>query len=334
MILNSGARTDIPAFYGSWFMNRLNEKCVLVRNPYYPEQITRYELTPDVVDLLVFCTKNPAPVLQYIAQPPLSLFRQYWFVTITPYGTDIEPYVPPSDQVLSSLKQLTDSLEKLHAANPFLHAEGKQCVCWRYDPVFITDKYPLSFHIDAFRHMAHELSGYTGECVISFIDLYAKTKRNFPDAREVSDGERIVLAEAFGKAGAKYGIRIKTCAEPFDLKAYGIQQSGCLSGTLVERLINCSGQHLTVDVPSAEPLRKSCGCIPSRDIGMYNTCPHGCRYCYANYSRAAVLENYRLHEDTSPLLIGQVQKGDIIKNAEQHSWIHQKPASDIQPELW
>jgi PAS domain-containing protein len=334
MILNSGARTDIPAFYSSWFMNRLDEKFVLVRNPYYPEQITRYTLTPDVVDVLVFCTKNPAPMLTHIAQQPLASFRQYWFVTITPYGTDLEPYVPPSEQVISSFKQLADSLETLHSSNPLLHTDGKHCVCWRYDPVFITDTYSLSFHIDSFNHIARELSGYTNECVISFIDLYAKTKRNFPEAREVTAEERTVLAEAFGRTGSECGIRIKTCAEPFDLRAYGIQQSGCLTGTLVEKLINCSGQHFSIAVPAAEPLRKSCGCIPSRDIGMYNTCPHGCRYCYANYNRATVLKNYGLHDDSSPLLIGHVQDGDIIKNAEQHSWIHDKTTTDIQPELW
>ena len=200
--------------------------------------------------------------------------------------------------------------------------------------VIITDTYSVSFHIDAFNRMAHALSGYTNECVISFIDLYAKTKRNFQEAREVTDRERTVLAEAFGRTGAECGITIKTCAEPFDLETYGIRQSGCLSGPLIERLINCGGQHFSVAVPSAEPLRKSCRCIPSRDIGMYNTCPHGCRYCYANYNRATVLENYALHDDSSPLLIGQVQDGDSIKNAEQHSWIHGRTGQVIQPELW
>ena len=147
-------------------------------------------------------------MLTHIAQQPLSSFRQYWFVTITPYGTDIEPYVPPSEQVISSFKQLSDSLETLHAANPLFHAAGKRCICWRYDPVFITDTYSLSFHIDTFNHMARELSGYTNECVISFIDLYAKTKRNFPEAREVTAEERTILAEAFGRTGAECGIRI------------------------------------------------------------------------------------------------------------------------------
>ena len=128
MIINSGMRTDIPSFYSEWFMNRIREGKVLVRNPYFGEQVTEYELTPDKVDLLIFCTKDPAPMLKYIDE--LKDFNMFWFVTITPYGKDIEPYVRDKQAILDSFMELSSKL-------------GIRKVSWRYDPILITDKYNL-----------------------------------------------------------------------------------------------------------------------------------------------------------------------------------------------
>lgn len=165
MIINTGMRTDVPAFYSEWLMNRLRAGFVLVRNPYRPELVTRYELNPDVVDCIAFCTKNPAPVLKYLDE--LKIFHQYWFVTITPYGKDIEPNVPPKEDVMRDFIALSKAV-------------GINCVGWRYDPIFIDNIYTLERHIADFEQMCKMLSGYTKVCVISFIDLYEKVKRNFP----------------------------------------------------------------------------------------------------------------------------------------------------------
>ena len=166
MVINTGQRTDIPAFYADWFVNRLKAGFVLVRNPYNPRSVTRYRLSPEVVDLIGFCTKNPAPML-----PHMDLLRpygQFWYVTITPYGKEIEPGVPDKREVLESFRRLSDTV-------------GPDRVGWRYDPVFISGDYPAERHIRAFEYMAQTLSGYTHTAVISFVDLYEKTKRNFPE---------------------------------------------------------------------------------------------------------------------------------------------------------
>ena len=180
MIINTGMRTDIPAFYTPWFLNRLREGFVLVRNPYRPEQVTRYRLSPDVVDLIGFCTKDPAPLLPHL--DALEPYGQYWFVTITPYGRDIEPGVPPVERVLESFRQLSDQV-------------GADRVGWRYDPIFLSDKYTLDFHRRAFAKMAEALAGYTHACVISFIDLYPKVTRNFPEALPVGREDRLALGQ-------------------------------------------------------------------------------------------------------------------------------------------
>ncbi|MCH5147714.1 MAG: DUF1848 domain-containing protein, partial [Clostridiales bacterium] len=159
MILQTGMRTDIPAFYARWFLNRIKEGYVLVRNPYNPSAVTKYRIDPTVVDLIAFCTKNPAPMLEHM--DVLKPYGQYWFVTITPYGKEIEPNVPDKAKVIEDFKTLSKAV-------------GVNSVGWRYDPIFITEKYSLDFHLQTFEKMAKELSGYTHTCVISFIDIYKK----------------------------------------------------------------------------------------------------------------------------------------------------------------
>ena len=301
MIINTGMRTDIPAYYSKWFINRIREGFVLVRNPYYPNQVTRYSLTPDVVDVLEFCTKNPEPMLTYMNE--LKDFRQFWFVTITPYGKVIEPNVPDKEIVMDSFKKLSDIV-------------GSRSVGWRYDPIFITDKYSLDFHKEAFEKMAENLSGYTDQAVISFIDLYSKTKRNFPEAREVALEERAKIGQAFAESGKKHGMMIRTCLEGNDLAGFGIDVSGCMTKEVLERAI---GTELVV--PNRKNPREGCGCLLGNDIGMYNTCGHFCRYCYANYDKRTVVENMKKHDPKSPFLIGGAMEGDRITNAKQMSYI-------------
>lgn len=301
MIINTGSRTDIPAFYSEWFYNRIKEGFVCVRNPYYPEQILRYRLSPDVVDCLVFCTKNPEPMFSRLDE--LNRFRQFWFVTITPYGKEIEPKVPPKEQVMESFCKLSEKV-------------GLSAVGWRYDPIFISDKYTLEFHIDMFENMAERLSGYVDHCVISFIDLYEKTKRNFKGVREVSREERLALGQQFVQIGKKYGIAIRTCCEGEELAQFGIDCSGCMTQKVIEKAID-----FTLDVPKMKMPREGCDCLLGSDIGAYNTCGNGCLYCYANYDMEIVRQNMRQHDPASPILIGGIGVGEIVKDARQESWL-------------
>jgi len=298
MILNTGSRTDIPAFFSEWFFNRIREGYVLVRNPYYPRKVTKYLLDPDIVDCINFCTKNPAPMLPRIHE--LDGFGQFWYVTITPYGKEIEPHVPPADQVIESFQTLSELV-------------GLSRIGWRYDPIFLTEKYSLESHIASFEKMAAELAGYTDVCVISFLDLYEKTRRNFPAGKEVEQKDRLALGKAFSEIGREHGIKIKSCAEGTELEGCGVDCSGCLTWEVIERAV---GQKLRHDSGSTST-RSSCSCLLSCDIGAYNTCGHGCVYCYANYDSEIVRKNRGLHDPFSPFLIGGSADGDIITNARQ-----------------
>lgn len=303
MILNTGNRTDIPAYYSPWFYNRVRDGYVLVRNPYYPQQVTRYRLTPDVVDCLCFCTKNPDPMLERLEE--LRPFNQLWFVTITPYGKDIEPNVPEKRRVMESFKSLSTLV-------------GAERIIWRYDPIFIAENlgYSVDFHIQSFEVMAAELQEYTGTCIISFIDLYAKTKRNFPGVKEVAGEQREQLGEAFSQIAQRYGLSIKSCCEGIALQKYGIDPSGCMTKEVIEQAIQ-SPLDLAGQLSRA---RQECGCLLGSDIGAYNTCGHGCLYCYANYDQETVRENRKRHDPESPFLVGGHEAYDEIKDARQESF--------------
>ena len=301
MIINTGQRTDIPAFYTDWFVNRLKAGFVLVRNPYNPRSVTRYRLSPEVVDLIGFCTKNPAPML-----PHLDLLRpygQFWYVTITPYGKEIEPGVPDKREVLDSFRRLSDTV-------------GPDRMGWRYDPVFISGEYPAGRHIRAFEYMAQTLSGYTRTAVISFVDLYEKTKRNFPEVRPVTAEQRLLLGKAFVEITGQYGMTLRPCGEGDELAPFGADCSGCMTVAMYEQAL---GRRLKV--PKTAPARKECACYLGGDIGAYNTCGHLCRDCYANYDAATVRKNLAAHDPESPLLIGHLEPGDQVHEAKQESWI-------------
>ena len=305
MIINTGQRTDIPAFYSQWFANRLKAGFVLVRNPYNPKSVIRYRLTPDVVDLVGFCTKNPAPMLPYMDL--LEPFGQWWYVTITPYGKDIEPNVPDKLKVLESFRQLSEII-------------GADRMGWRYDPIFIIEEWPAERHIKAFEYMARTLEGYTHTAVISFIDLYEKTRKNFPEVQSVPGDEKLRLGKAFVEIASKYGMTVRPCAEGTDLARFGADCSGCMTVAMYEKALRKN-----LIVPRFAPARKECACYLGCDIGAYNTCGHLCRYCYANYDAATVRHNMKMHDPESPLLIGHLLPDDEVHDAVQESWIDPNP---------
>lgn len=300
MILNTGSRTDIPAYYSDWFYNRIQAGYVLVRNPYYPTQITKYLLNPEVIDIIVFCTKNPLPMIDRLSL--LADFDTFWFVTITAYEQDIEPYVPPKEQVINSFCRLASLV-------------GSKRMSWRYDPVFITDQYSIEYHIEQFGRMAEALSGYTDQCVVSFIDLYEKTKRNFRGIRSVTALEQERLIAGFSQIAKANGMQIHLCCENAGLVRENVDADGCMSKAVLEKALGCR-----LNVPKKRLARSECSCLLGADIGAYNTCGHGCLYCYANYDRETVVKNRKLHNAASPLLIGAVAENDVIKTAEQKSW--------------
>lgn len=222
MIINTGQRTDIPAFYSEWFANRLKKGFVCVRNPYNLNRVSRYRLDPSVVDVIGFCTKNPAPMFPYMGL--LKNYGQYWFVTITPYGRDIEPNVPDKHKLLEDFQKVSKTV-------------GIKSVGWRYDPIFISEKYTPDYHLHAFEQIASTLDGYTKTVVISFIDLYPKVRKNFPEAQEVTKEMRLLLGRRMIEIAAAHGMTVKPCAEGDELAAFGADCGGCMRISDYEKAI-------------------------------------------------------------------------------------------------
>ena len=284
---------------------------MLVRNPYNPSQVTKYSLSPEVVDLIAFCTKNPAPMLSHM--DVLKSYGQYWFVTITPYGKDIEPNVPDKEKVMEDFKRLSDIV-------------GADSMGWRYDPIFIDGKHSVEWHISEFEKMAETLSGYTQSCVISFIDIYKKVERNFPYAREVSKQNRITLGKELIRIADRYGMTVRPCAEGNDLEPFSADCLGCMTVNTFE-----SALHSNLDVPKRKNNQRNgqCACLLGVDIGAYDTCGHLCKYCYANTNATLVKENMRKHDPASPFLVGGNMTGDVIHKAQQKSWIDRQMRLEI-----
>lgn len=301
MIISTGMRTDIPAFYSKWLINRIKAGFVYVRNPYVLHQVTRYELNPQVVDCLCFCTKNPLPILPYLNE--IDPFRQFWFVTITPYGKDIERNVPAKEKVIEAFKELSRRV-------------GINGINWRYDPVFYGCGFDLQRHIQEFEKIAKALKGYTDTCVISFLDLYEKVKKNAPGIYPPTIEEQKELGKAFATIAAKQGIQLRTCCEGTHLLECGIDTSGCQTTEIIEKAIQ-----VPLNTPKRKNARAICPCLLGQDIGAYNTCGHLCSYCYANMDEQIVMNNRKRHDPNSPFLIGNVQKDDKITQARQESYI-------------
>ena len=236
---------------------------------------------------------------------PHGAASSLWAVLVChdPYGPEIEPHVPPKAQVLQDFIALSKIV-------------GPDCIAWRYDPIFLSDTYTAARHIADFEQMAAVLSGYTRTCVISFIDLYEKVRRNFPQVKSVPHTERETLGKAFIEIGRKYGMTIRPCAEGTALARYGADCSGCMTQKTFETAL-----HRPLRLPPQKPARRECACCLTADIGAYNTCGHGCLYCYANAGRVAVARNMRMHDPASPFLVGHSQPGDVIHEAKQESWL-------------
>ncbi len=266
MIISCSRRTDIPAFYSDWFFKRLHEGYVLVRNPMNPQQVRNISLAPADVDCLVFWTKDPAPILDKLLL--LTDYNYYFQFTLTPYGKDIEPHLPLKTEILDTFLRLSDKI-------------GKKKIIWRYDPILLSEKYNIDYHVDHFNNMAKQLSEYTEKCVISFIDMYHHINSRMADiyVRPPNESEMRILAQSIARIACSFGIKVETCAEKIDLANLGIEHGKCIDDQLISEL---TGRKLNITKDRYQ--RELCGCFTSVDIGEYNTCKHLCKYCYANVS--------------------------------------------------
>ena len=299
MIISASRRTDIPAFYSDWFFNRLREGFSLVRNPMNVHQISQITLSKDVVDCFVFWTKNPASMLTHHSEDLKQLDRDipfYFQFTVNPYDKSIEPGIPEKKYIFNTFIALSKLI-------------GKEKVIWRYDPIIFTDKLSFDYHVKYFEYIAKVLAPYTNKCVISFLDFYKKTERNMATIHfyDPSISQKLELSKRLFDIASSLKLKLVTCAEMLDLSSIGIRHGQCIDSGLIAHL--CGGKVLATKDKNQ---RKECGCIESVDIGAYNTCQHGCLYCYANFSRATVEKQCSLHNPNSPLLFGEVASDDKI----------------------
>ena len=302
MILSVSRRTDIPAFYTEWFFNRLKEGYALVRNPMSYHQVSRINLSPDVIDCIVFWTKNPAKMLDKLNL--LKDYNYYFQITVNPYDRQIERNVPDKEQVVESFVKLSQLI-------------GKKRTVWRYDPIFFTNRFDLEYHSKSFNKLASKLKGHTERCIISFIDVYKKSERNIKQLNlaAVSERQMIETGKVFSEIAARYGMKVATCSEYIDLSPFGIEHAKCIDDRLISEI---TGESIIVKKDKNQ--RNVCGCVQSIDIGAYNTCHHGCIYCYANFSGNSVDNNVLKHDPKSPMLIGSVEPDDIIRERKTESY--------------
>lgn len=302
MIINTGGRTDTVQYYSDWLLRRFSEGYVLSRNPLFPNKATRYELTPDKVDCVVFCSKNYRPILPRLHEIT-DRFNTYFHYTITAYGADIEPGVPSIGESIDMLIELSKIV-------------GKQRVAWRYDPVLLTNEYTIERHLETFEKMAGELAPYIDRCIFSFVEMYKKLETNMPEIIPLSVRDMDVLARGLGSIARKYGVYIQTCGTNGDFSRYGVHASGCMTLDILGKANGVVFKDL-----KHRGTRQGCHCIESRDIGAYDTCLNGCKYCYANKNPRKAFENYKYHDPESPLLLGGVKPGDTIIQGAQKSFL-------------
>lgn len=315
MIINTGGRTDTVQYYTDWLLNRFNEGYVLSRNPLFPNKVTRYELTPDKVDCVVFCSKNYAPILPRI-QEITDKFNTYFHYTITAYGKDIEPGVPTIDESIETLIKLSKIV-------------GKQRISWRYDPVLLTEKYTIERHLETFEYMAEKIAPYIDRCVFSFVEMYKKLEYNMPEIIPMNENDIKKIAQGLGSIAKKYDIHIQTCGTNGDFSEYDIHSSGCMTLDILEKANEIEFKKL-----KHKGMRQGCHCIESRDIGAYNTCLNGCKYCYANQKPQKAFDNYKYHNPNSPLLLGKIKANDKVTQSAQKSFLDKRNQNNTQQLLF
>lgn len=291
MILFVSGRCDIVAFFSEWFMNRYKEGFLDVRNPFNRKLVSRIYF--EDVDAILFCTKNPIPLVDKIN---LIKIPKVLHVTLTPYNKGIEPNVPDKSLIIDAIKKISKII-------------GKENIYIRYDPIFLSDIYDIDYHKKAFSRLVKLLSGHTEYIIVSFIDDYKNVRKNMDvlRCRDFTREDFQDIGKYFSEEAKKYGMSVQTCFEDNTLVEYGFIKNECMSKELAKRLTGKDYKKW-----KARPQNK-CECVQMVDIGVYNSCKHFCKYCYANFDEKKVLKNMEKHNPNSSLLIGELESDDVIK---------------------
>lgn len=300
MILSASRRTDIPCYYSEWFMNRIRAGYVLTRNPMNHAQLSRLMLSPDIVDCIVFWTKDAVNIMPYLGELDGLGYKYYFQFTLTPYDHVLEANLRPKAEIEDTFIELSSRI-------------GRECVVWRYDPIILNDTLDINYHKTEFCRMCDKLAPYTDTAIVSFVDMYTKLKTSH--IRPITENEITELSFFIGETAKEHGLRAVACCESTDLSLYGIGRSACIDPERIEKICG-----FKLDISADKNQRPACGCCESVDIGAYNTCMNGCVYCYANGSMATTANRYVSHDPESELIIGKVIEGEKITERKVRSY--------------
>lgn len=286
MVISASYKTDIPAFYGRWFLNRLDAGYCWVKNPVSGRPFY-VSLEPGDVDGIVYWTKNPWPFINSAREVRRKGYPSYFQYTITGYGESIERAVLPCARSFEAVRRIVDE-------------HGKGSVVWRYDPIIVCDAMPLEWHVSNFEYLAASLAGYVDEVATKFLVLHAKTRRNLAQAigqtrHDTSPEEKALLLRRLMKIAANHGMKLTLCSQPDIL--VDLPHAVCIDAAR----LNLLGAN--IESPKTLGNRPGCLCVEARDIGDYDTCPQGCVYCYATQQQRLAIRRHRLHDPEAPSLI-------------------------------
>lgn len=298
MIISASRRTDIPAFYADWLARRFDDGFCTVPNPFNAHQVARVSLLPEDVDAIVFWTRFATPILPLLDRLDARGFRYYFQYTLTGYGPPVEPSLPPLDKAIEAFRRLAGRLPA-------------GAVVWRYDPILIGSAFPADEHCRRFSAIADALESSTRRVVVSVVHPYRKTKRrlgalySWGDELAKEPSKDASLPDLLGKLAdiaQRHGMVMQACSQEADYSNLGINTTQCVDDRLLAELFGG-------DWPSRKDpgQRTACRCIPSKDIGMPDTCPFGCVYCYANRNAEMPRRRQRDHDPSSPSLHGRHQ---------------------------
>lgn len=299
MILSASRRTDIPAFYAEWFMNRIKEGYFYRVNPFNTKQVKKFRLSPDNIDVIVFWTKDAKKFIAYLDELDRRGYRYYFQYTLNDYPKMFEPNLDDISERIETFKRLSDKI-------------GKDKVIWRYDPIIISNITPIEYHLEKLDKLANELSNYTNRIIISFVDLYRKVKNRMDKLKKnkgieiqditiYSNREKLIdFCKSIKRIALNNNLEIYSCSEEIDLTNIGIEHGKCIDANLINKLFD-----LYLPYKKDKNQRKECLCTEAVDLGMYNICDHRCIYCYANISDKAIIKNMAKHDVNSPILIGK-----------------------------
>ncbi|MEI0494025.1 DUF1848 domain-containing protein [Brachyspira intermedia] len=268
MIISASRRTDIPSLHTKWFLNRLKEEYVITQNPISKNNFYKIPLNKNIVDIIVFWSKNPN--IDFLKEVRDLGYEFYLHFTITPYNKNIEKNIPDKNLLIKNFQIIS----KLF---------GKEKIIWRYDPIILNDDFDANYYINNFKNFADNLNGYTDECIFSFVQIYSKIKNNI---KNINDDDKLLLIENIKEISEKNNIKLKSCSQDFDkITNIRVEKSACIDKERIQKILGYS-----IKEKKDKSQRKLCNCIESIDIGMYNTCTNGCIYCYANSKN--ILKDY------------------------------------------